>query len=320
MNLQEAYSILELSQGASQDEAKKKYRELTKKYHPDINKEPGAEDKFKKINEAYGCIQSGKGTDIEEPVFTRNPFSGFGFNPFGNQRQRNYQPRHIQINETISFKESVFGCKKNISFNRKIKCPDCNGEGEQKLNNGCDKCHGIGTVTMRQGNMIFAMTCDKCGGMIKSQPCDKCNSTGAINSEASVEVNVPGGIRNGNILRLSGMGDFVGNFMSSEQHTDAHLLISVTPHPLLKLIDNDVVSTLTISLLESLTGCSKSIETLNGVQEIEIKPKSRNKEEVIIPKLGVNRIGSQRVIFDVQYPDDVSHLAEFLSIKNEITT
>ena len=312
MNLEEAYRILGLSLNSSKEEAKKKYHILAKELHPDINKDAGAEDKFKKINEAYSCVQSGKGTDREEQTFTRNPFSGFGFHPF-RQRQRNYQPRNVQVDTTISFKESVFGCKKDISFNHKIKCSECNGEGEQQINNGCSKCHGMGTVTQQRGNMIFTQTCDKCGGVIQTKPCDKCKSSGAKDAQASVQVNIPGGIRDGNILRLSNMGDFVGNFMNTEQRTDVHLTVTVIPHPKLKLIENDVVLLLPISLLEALSGCTKTVETINGFTDVEIKPKSRNNEQIIIPNLGVNKQGSQRVILDVKYPDNIDGLIEHLS-------
>ena len=98
MRLDEAYSILEIPSSSTPDEAKKKYRQLSKKYHPDINKEPGAEDKFKKINEAYQIVSTGKDTEASRPV-----------------PQHNY-PSNIDIRTTISFKESVLGCKQSLKF------------------------------------------------------------------------------------------------------------------------------------------------------------------------------------------------------------
>ena len=309
MNLQEAYSTLELSPNASQDEAKKKYKGLAKKFHPDINKEPDADDKFKKINEAYSCIQSGKGTD-EQEVQQRNPFEGFGFN-----RKKPKQPslQHIQTHTTISFKESVLGCKKEISFSRKTKCSECEGQGEQQIHNGCDKCHGLGTITRQQGNMVFTQTCDKCSGKINTQPCLKCKSTGVVDSDVSLQVNIPGGVINGNTLRLSGMGNYFTHFMGMEQHTDAHLIISVIPQGDLKIINNDVISTIQISLIEAIIGCNKNIDTIEGMKEIIIKPKSRNNDEVFLPKLGVIGIGCQKVILDVIYPDNIDDLVQYLS-------
>jgi len=312
LNLQEAYSILGLPTSASQEEAKKRYRELTRKYHPDINKEPGAEEKFKKINEAYGCVQSGKGTDKEPPIM-RNPFDEFGIrNPFGRQQYRNYVPL-ININITITFKESVLGCKKDISFKRYTQCDNCGGQGEQHINNGCDKCKGSGMITQRRGGMIFSQTCDKCGGVRKMQPCQRCNASGNIEVESSVQVNIPGGVESGDVLRLNGMGNYMGSIMGFAQYTDVHLHIEVEPAPGLSIIGRDVVSHIDISLLEALSGCNKKVNTINGEIDISIPPKSKNKDEVIIPKLGVEGIGSQRVILNVQYPDNIQALLNVLA-------
>ena len=107
--------------------------------------------------------------------------------------------------------------------------------------------------------------------------------------------------------------------MNTEQRTDVHLTISVVPHSKLKLVGNDVVLSFPISLLEALSGCVKNVETISGFKEITIKPKSRNNEEIIIPNLGVNKQGSQRVILDVSYPDNIDELIEYLSKINSTT-
>jgi molecular chaperone DnaJ len=322
MNLKEARTILEISEGASQDEAKRKYRELTKKYHPDINKEPGAEDKFKKINEAYQCVSSGKGTDREEIGWqdSGNPFGGFpfGVNPFGN-RSPVYQVDNINLETTISFKESVIGCQKNLKFNRKTKCKDCNGQGVIAINNGCDKCGGKGQIVNNRGGMVFIQTCDKCYGRTQANACKICNKKGTVDAEASINVTIPGGVQNSNSLRLGGVGHYIGNFGPLEQHTDAHLRVNVISEPGLILDGNTVISNISISLLEALQGCKKTVNTIMGNKEIEIKPKSRNKDEVILPKLGVNLHGDQKIILDVQYPEDVNILIEKLSSISERT-
>ena len=311
MKLEEAYKILNIPQSSTPEEAKKKYRELAKQYHPDINKAPNADEEFKKINEAFQCVQSGKGSDPEDRIpnpFHGNPFEGF-VNPFSS-RQR-YYPQNIQINTTISFKESVIGCKKDISFQRKTKCKDCNGQGKQKLNNGCDKCKGQGTFTQQQGNMIFTQTCNKCMGRINIKNCDSCSSNGFLNSDVSVQVNIPGGVINNNILRLGNMGNFIGsNMFGQDEYTDTHLLINVTPSNTLSLIDNDVVSSLQISLLDAVQGCEKSIETIDGPKNITIPQNSKNKEEIVVPNMGVNYQGSQRVILNVSYPDNLLNLLQ----------
>ncbi len=311
MNLKEAYSILEIPQSSTPEEAKKKYRELTKKYHPDINKEAGAEDKFKKINEAYQVVSSGKGTDREEPQYqSREPF-----NPFGGAVQQELS--HIEMSTTISFKDSILGAKKELKFNRKTKCTGCNGQGEIPLDNGCDKCKGRGQIMSQQGGMIMVQTCPKCYGRRKANPCNTCNTAGVLDAEATITVTIPGGIHNGNILRVGGMGNYAGSFGPMDQHTDLFLHLKVTPEDGLSLVDRNVVSHLQISLLEALKGCQKRVKTVKGFKDVSIKAKSRNKEEVIIPHVGVNGQGSQRVILDVQYPEHVDQLINVLSEKGK---
>ena len=114
MNLREAYSTLELSEGTSLSDAKKKYRELSKKYHPDVNKDPGSEDKFKKINEAYNRIQKGEDDPVDFAA-SHNPFDPFnGFNPFNRTKPKQYQVTNIVIDTNISFQESVLDQRKKF--------------------------------------------------------------------------------------------------------------------------------------------------------------------------------------------------------------
>lgn len=312
MNLTEACSILEIPAGSSPDDAKKAFRQLSKKFHPD-NKETGSEEKFKKINEAYQVISSGKSTSREDSIrqSRRDPF-----NPFG--RHVMYEAENIEIKTTISFRDSIFGTKKDLKFNRKTKCQNCNGQGEFNLNNGCTKCGGRGQIIGRNGSMVTIMTCDKCYGRTQVEECKVCSASGVLDAEASINVTVPGGIQDGNILRLGGIGHFVGSFGPMEQHTDVHLHVQVEKEEGLRLEGTNVVSDLEITLLEALTGCQKTVKTVVGEREVNIKPQSRNKEEIVLPNLGVNRIGNQRVILDVKYPEDVSKLIKTLS-KNRTT-
>lgn len=319
MNLKEAYSILEISSSATPEEAKKKYRELTKKYHPDVNKEPGAEDKFKKINEAYQIVTSGKSTDKEEQTWSDvgfNPFSPFNGDPFGMGRQQTMHAADpVFLHTNVSFRDSILGTKKEMKFKRQVKCPECNGNGKFPISNGCDVCNGKGKVVGRQGNMMFVSICSKCHGRVQTQDCMKCHSKGTLEAETSISVNVPGGVQTGNVLRLSGMGNFVTSFGPMDQYTDAHLHIKVDSEEGLRLEGQNVISETTISLLEALQGCTKSINTIIGYKDIEIKPQSKNKDEITIPKLGVNGVGSHKVILNVQYPDQIDNLINFLSNK-----
>ena len=310
MKVEEAFSILGIPAGSDAAAIKKKYRELTKKYHPDINKEDGAEAKFKEINEAYQVASTGKSSDREPPPQPQWNPRGNPFNPFG--RQVTYDAVPIYLSTTLNFKDSILGCKQELKFHRKTKCGSCKGEGQIHENNGCDKCGGRGQIIDRQGFMVSIQTCPKCFGRTKGRDCTDCHD-GVVDAEATVTVSIPGGIETGNVLRLQGMGNFAGSFGPIDQHTDVLLNLNVVADPDLKLINGDVVCNLEISLLDALTGCVKSVRTILGNKDVTVQAKARNKDEVIIPNVGVNQKGNQRVILDIQYPDNVDQLIDVLS-------
>jgi molecular chaperone DnaJ len=299
MNLSEAYKLLELNDNATPEEAKKQFRKLAAKQHPDVNKEPDAEEKFKKLNEAYQIICSGKDTELNQG------FEGFDFGEFGFNKRINFE--HIQMKTDISFKDSITGTKTELKYQRKSKCNNCSGRGAVQLHNGCKKCGGKGVIVVQQKNMIFQSTCDKCHGQTKTEKCTSCQN-GTILTDVNVTVTIPGGIKNNNVLRLQGMGNFVTENIFGDQHTDVFLEVHVEPHELLTVQDMDVVYKLDVTLLEALKGCSKTVPTIDGTKQINIDPLIRNKDEVIIPNLGVNLIGNQRNIVSVSYPENIEKL------------
>lgn len=312
MNLKEAYATLEIPEGSSETEAKKKFRELSKKLHPD-NKETGDEAKFKKINEAYQRIQSGE----DDPREIYN--SGRSGWPPG-YHQQNVQVvelTNIDVGVIISFKEAVLGTKKEIKYPRRAKCRSCGGQGEIKLNNGCQTCGGKGQVVNKQmsGHQAFVSisTCPTCHGKANVSACSACKGDGLVDTDVSVHVSIPAGIRDGTTLRLQGMGNYAGSVMGiMDQYTDAFCHVTVHPEEDLLIEDQSVVSHLTISLLDAIRGCERSVKTIHGQKTAKIKPHSRNKDEVIIPHCGVAGQGPQRVILDVQYPKNTDKLVGVL--------
>lgn len=299
MKRAEAYSTLEISDGASVDDAKKAFRQLSKKFHPD-NKDTGSEAKFKKINEAYQAISNSKFDDLPQ----QQNWGGGGFH-----RQQVIQLENVETSTTISFKESVLGCKKEIKYTRQVKCQDCSGAGEIKLNNGCKTCGGRGQTVNRQGHMVMVTTCSECHGRTNVSNCNACSGQGTVQADVSVHVSIPAGVVDGNTLRLQGMGNFAGSFMGlADQFTDAFLHITVTPEDGLSLEGRTVISHLSIPLLDALRGCSRKVKTIHGEKEINILPKSRNRDEVIIPHCGVSNSGNQKVILDVEYPKNTEKL------------
>ena len=312
MNLKEAYSILELEQTVTPEEAKKQFRKLSKKLHPD-NKDSGNEAQFKKINEAYQIISNPEKAERENLHWNAPTGAHTGFNPFG--RSKVFFTQNINAKMTISFAESVLGCQKELKLTRQIKCDNCNGEGSVALSNGCSACGGRGKVVIRQGNLVMVQACGKCGGRNPTEACKSCFSKGVVEAESILQVNIPGGVINGNVLTLRGIGNFGGSFGPMDQYSDCQLTVTVIPEPDLSIDKIDVVCTCEISLQEALIGCQKIVNTIQGYQDIDIKPMSRHKDEVIIPHLGVNKVGNQRVILDVKYPKDTSKLLEALNYK-----
>lgn len=324
MNLHEAYAALEIQPSSSKEEAKKAFKKLAAKYHPD--KADGDAEKFKKINEAYQLIETGKDAGPTQP--NSNPYGpwggvgginiedifggGFDFNGGRQQQKRHFAEDKI-INETISFKDSVLGCHKDISYKRKEACEQCNGNGSFLISNGCSECNGRGFVTQQKGNTFFQMSCKSCRNIKKSQPCNACNQNGTIEKDISITVNIPGGIKEGrNILRLQQMGDFAGSMFGQETYASVLLNLKVEEEKILKIEENDVTMPLTISLLEAIQGCTKSVPTVLGDKEIIIPPMSKNKNEVILKNLGVSKVGNQRVILDVEYPSNIDQLVQAL--------
>jgi len=308
MKLSEAYAELELPENSTPEEAKKQYKLLQKQYHPDLNKSSEAEAKSKKINEAYDCVKNGKGNE-------RSPAPTYGhqgnWSPFG--RTQVVQLEHIELKLTINFKESVLGCTKEMKYSRKAKCPDCSGEGQIRLNNGCQKCGGKGQVAINQRGMVMISTCPQCKGHVSTEECKTCTAEGLVHTDISVHVSVPAGILDGNTLRLQGMGHYAGSVMGiMDQYTDAYCHITVVPEPGLSIEGKSVVSNLTLSLLDAIRGCTRTVKTIHGEQGIQVPPLSKNDDEVIIPRAGVAGTGDHRVLLDVQYPQDTTKLIQAL--------
>lgn len=317
MKKQEAYDALGLKVDASQEEVKKAFKKLAAKYHPDVNKNEDAIDNFKKVNSAFQAIETNKFDDNQASPFhggnagfnnISDFFSNFGFNQ--NHTQRTVIVEDIQLNTILSFRDSILGCDRTVSYKRKIKCAPCNGHGEINKPNDCKTCGGSGRLFNNQNNMIIASICHTCRGVINHEKCKACNATGAVSTESTLSIKVPPGVDNSTILRLNGMGNYADDWVG---YSSAFLKINVTPEKDLSLVGQDVVSPIEISLLEALTGTKKTVNTVDGEKEIIIPELIKNKEEVVLPNLGVNRIGSQRVIINVQYPQNTEKLIEALT-------
>lgn len=215
MNIDNYYEILGVEENASQDDIKKKYRQLAKENHPDTG---GNEELFKKISTAYDIL----GDEQKRQTYDqqrKTPYGGsFNFNDvfnsmFGNRQNSNQRPVHTSnITVNIGALNSYKGGKHTLSFRRQAACDPCKGTGGDKTI--CNFCSGTGNVVKQFGNGSFfqmmQVACETCQGrgFFMVNPCFLCNGSGAKTEMKTLDISLPHGVDNGQFLRMTGMGDF----------------------------------------------------------------------------------------------------------------
>jgi len=298
---QDYYETLGISKGANDDEIKKAYRQMAKKYHPDMN--PGnkeAEQKFKDVNEAYEVLSDAdkraKYDQYGHAAF--DPSSGFGggggfggfdfdmgdiFSSFfgggfgggsrsGSRANAPQAGDDIGVRVILSFEEAAFGCKKEVSFARVQKCDDCSGTGAKKGTSAekCTKCGGRGTVTVQQrtafGMMQSTKACPDCNGTGKiiKTPCENCRGKGYVKINKKLEVTIPAGIDDGQRIILRGQGSAGRN---GGRAGDLVIEVRVRPHRFFERDGNNVYCEVPISFSEAALGAEIDIPTLDGKTE-----------------------------------------------------
>ncbi len=225
------YDILGVSRTASQDEIRQNYRSLSKKYHPDVNKDPGAEEKFKEINEAYQTLSDPEKKRMYDQFGTTDPqqaFQGGGFDPFmgdfnpfdpfGRGGGMHSKPKEkgddLKIRMEMDLDEIFYGAHKKVKINKKVHCHRCNGSGSESNDTGeCPHCHGTGYIMQneRRGNMFMQnmSTCPYChgtGSYIKD-PCPNCHGTGLEEKQTEVEFDIPAGMFSNAYFIVRGKGN-----------------------------------------------------------------------------------------------------------------
>ena len=202
------HKVLGVTKESTPEEVKKAYRELAKKYHPDVNKEPGAEHRFKEVNEAYEHLKDGKNSIEEQEFF--NPFAGSAADFAQRFRQEVFKPQiqsidpSINISIELEFLDAALGCTQNVRIFQKHGCPECikNKSRDTFKTMKCSQCNGTGR-TIVQPTPFFSMTstCQHCGGSGKKISCDHCSSNHYMNAEKVLSIKFPAGIEEGQILR-----------------------------------------------------------------------------------------------------------------------
>ncbi|MFA5931063.1 MAG: molecular chaperone DnaJ [archaeon] len=292
------YEVLGLKKGASTEEIKKAYKELAKKYHPDVSKEEHAEKKFKEINEAYSVLSDsekkenydnhgdaykgfsgynqqgfGQGTDFDfESIFNQFGFSDmsdlFGA---GSQRQKKDSGSNIKMEVSISFEEAANGVTEELSYERIERCSKCHGSGAEGEMKTCSTCKGRG-YEVRQQRTPFGMfqtqgVCHTCSGkgQLAEKECKECKGNGFIAKETKLSVKIPAGINSGNHLRVAGKGH-----EGRHGAGDLFLLIFVEPHAVFKRDEEDLYAEIPISFTEAALGATVEVPTLGGRADLKI--------------------------------------------------
>ena len=319
------YEVLGIQKGASDTDIKKAYRSLAKKYHPDVN--PGdkeAEAKFKEVNEAYEVLSDADkkakydqyGHAAFDPAgsgFGGGGFGGFGgfdvdlgdiFGSFfggGSSRQRRNGPQRgddIELNVTISFEEAVFGCKKDVSFQRYSKCSSCSGSGSADgKSETCPSCRGTGQRRVMQnlGGMQFqsTTTCDTCRGTGKyiKTPCQKCRGSGFERVTKKLTVDIPAGIDHGKGLIIRGAGNDGKNGGGAG---DVLVMVSVRPSATFKREGYTLYCEVPITIAEATLGAEIEVPTLEGMEKFTIPEGTQTGTTFTLKQKGVPMINSNR--------------------------
>lgn len=299
MNNTEYYDRLGVSKDASQDEIKRAYRKMSKKYHPDINKEPGAEEKYKEVQDAYETLSDDQkraaydqyGPDGANGFGGQGGFGGFdggagfgGFEDifssfFGGGATRNPNaPRQgddLQYRVNLSFEEAIFGAEKEVHYNREATCKTCSGSGAKPGTSPvtCGRCHGQGVINVDTqtplGMMRRQVTCDVCHGTGQEikEPCQTCHGTGHEKQSHKVSVKIPAGVETGQQIRLAGQGEAGFN---GGPYGDLFVIINVNPSDKFTRDGSTIYYTLNISFVQAALGDTVEVPTVHGNVEMTI--------------------------------------------------
>lgn len=325
---QDYYEILGVNKSASQDEIKKAYRQMAKKYHPDMN--PGdseAEKKFKEVNEAYGILsdeqkkaqydqfghaafeQGGAGGYGGFGGFGAGGFEGFDMGDifssiFGGGSSRSSRANgpidgdDILVRVSLTFEEAVFGCKKEVSFGKIQKCSDCSGTGAEKGTSAerCSRCNGTGTIRVQQrtvlGMMQSTSSCPECGGTGKiiKKPCQNCKGKGLVKITKKLEVSIPAGIDDGQRIALRGQGHEGRN---GGMPGDLIIQVSVRQHPIFERDGYDIYCEIPVTFSEATLGAKIKIPTLEGEMEYDMPEGTQTGTVFTIKQKGISALNSR---------------------------
>lgn len=319
------YETLGVSKSASDDEIKSAFRKLAKKYHPDVNKEPGAAEKFKEIGEAYSVLgDASKRKQYDQfgsAAFDGSAGGGFqgfgtgngGFGNFGSfdfgdidlgdlfesfmgggrrtkTSSRPIKGEDLLVKISLTFEEAVFGCEKTFKVNVLDNCDECSGKGG-KGSHSCSHCHGKGRIISEQrtilGSIQTETTCPYCKGTGEEfdEVCDTCHGKGVVKTVRELTLRVPRGVENGDQMRMRGKASAGSN---GGENGDVYIELSVKDHPLFKRDGKDIYLVVPLTITEATLGCIKTVPSINGKTEITIPAGCQNNQNIKIKGQGID--------------------------------
>jgi molecular chaperone DnaJ len=344
------YELLGVNKNSSQDEIKRAYRNLARKYHPDVNKEAGAAEKFKEINEAHQVLsdpnkrsqydyfgQAGGagagGFGFEGFEGFGEPFQGFGeftdlFDVFFGGRERASRragPEHgedLRYDLRITLEEAARGIDKELEVVHFTACSACKGSGAKPGTSPvrCSACHGSGQVRKSQRTILGSFTqivpCPTCRGVgeVIQSPCPDCRGTGREKKKHKVKIKIPAGIDSGYRLRVPGAGN-AGN--KGGPPGDLYAFITVEPHPLFNRDGANLYFRTEISFIQAILGEEIKVPTLEGEATFKIPPGTQSHtnfklREKGLPYLSKREKGDLYVLVEIKIPTKITKEQEEL--------
>lgn len=317
------YEILGVSRDADKEEIKRAYRRLARKYHPDVNKESGAEERFKEINRAYevlsepdtrarydrfgeagvaGGVGVGGFQDMGDMGGFADLFESFfsGFAGAGQTRSRRSGPVRgddLRLDLKLDFREAVFGGEKEIRISHLETCEVCSGSGAKPGTRPrtCSTCSGSGQVRRVTrtpfGSFTQVSTCPTCNGtgQMIEEKCDACEGNGVRQVTKKLKITIPAGVDNGTRLRISGEGD-AGQ--RSGPPGDLYVYLFVNEDAEFQREGINVLSEIKISYLQAILGCRIEVNTVDGPQELLVPAGTQPNTVITLENHGVPRLGN----------------------------
>lgn len=357
MSKRDYYEVLGVSKNASKDEIKRAYRKLSKKYHPDINKEPGAEEKFKEVKEAYEVLSDDQKRARYDQFGHEDPsqnqgfgggfsgFDGFGgfediFNTFfgggGSGRRNPNAPRagaDLQYSMSISFEEAVFGKETDIQIPKEETCDTCGGSGAKPGTKPetCPHCHGTGQISTEQntpfGRIVNRRVCTHCDGtgQIIREKCSTCGGTGKVRKRRRIHIKIPAGIDDGQQLRVAGQGE---PGVNGGPPGDLYIVFHVKPHEFFERDGDDIYCEMPLTFAQAALGDEIEVPTLHGKVKLKIPAGTQTGTKFRLrgkgaPNVHGYGVGDQHIIVKVVTPTKLTEkqkqlLREFAEIGGSI--